>query len=57
MEQYSKDPAITQFMEMPCKCVCGNWHELHDGKLPPGKVSGELICPECYNNWEDEEND
>lgn len=48
MEKYSKNPSITEFMEMPCKCDCGNWFDLNDGMTPRGV--NKIICEECFEN-------
>jgi hypothetical protein len=37
----------TDEMEMPCKCDCGKWFDLHDGYSLPN--SNQVICKDCYN--------
>lgn len=40
-----------EFMEMPCRCDCGKWFDLHDGYV--SKWRNTTICREC----KDEETD
>lgn len=39
-------------MEMPCRCDCGNWLELTDGRA--SEHSNKLICGECYEREQEE---
>jgi hypothetical protein len=32
-----------EFMDMPCRCDCGNWFDLTDGYRAKNKV----VCKEC----------
>ena len=41
-------------MEMPCRCDCGEWFDLHDGK--PSKNSNDVICKDCYKKKKNKEN-
>ena len=34
-----------EFMDMPCRCDCGNWFDLHDGY--PERKSNKVVCKEC----------
>lgn len=53
MKEYSKDPEITQFMEMPCLCDCGNWFDLNDGY--GAENENKIICEECHRKEEQAE--
>jgi hypothetical protein len=52
MKKYSKDPSITEHMEMPCPCDCGNWFDLYDGVPSEAPGSNRVICPECGQRQE-----
>ena len=34
-----------EFMDMPCRCDCGNWFDLNDGYSSLN--SNKVICKEC----------
>ena len=36
-------------MEMPCRCSCGNWFDLHDGYASRGLGSRNVVCGECHS--------
>lgn len=53
MKQCSRDGAITEFMDMPCKCDCGRWFDLHDGYSK--RFSKRVVCAACHEIDELEE--
>lgn len=50
----SWDDHETAGMEMPCRCDCGSWFDLHEGM--PGDRN-KVICPECYELLCDQESE
>lgn len=55
-----KPIAATPFMEAPCPCpICGEWEELRRMLTDPQGdwSSGELICLDCYQERQEEEDE
>lgn len=49
MKKVFDDPSVFDEDDMPCRCDCGNWFDLHDGygSLDPYKRN-ILVCQECH---------
>jgi len=62
-KRFDCEDGPNEFMDMPCRCNCGNWFDLNDGHT----VGDKIVCRECkdgtpldedgdddYDNWDDE---
>lgn len=48
MKTHSKNQDITEFMDAPCLCNCGNWFDLNDGYPSHKPHSNAIVCDECH---------
>ena|SRR5687767_930758 len=44
-KRFDCEPEPNEFMEMPCRCECGNWFDLNDGHR--SNKGNKVICREC----------
>jgi len=53
MKEFNENDSVydeVDGMEMPCKCDCGQWFDLNDGKRDLRWGSNKIICKSCHNN-------
>ncbi|HEX6428766.1 MAG TPA: hypothetical protein VF008_13820 [Niastella sp.] len=44
-KRFDCEEEASEFMEVPCRCDCGNWFDLEDGHK--SKRGNKVICLEC----------
>jgi hypothetical protein len=44
-KRFDSEDEPNEFMEMPCRCDCGKWFDLHDGYN--SNSSNKIICADC----------
>jgi hypothetical protein len=47
MKRFDNETEPNEFMDMPCRCDCGNWFDLTDGY---SNGTGKVVCGDCYEN-------